>query len=64
MMKMILFSKASCFITHLYARTGLLCPHVISEQWIKDLGLNWEEFNIHKTLQHTPRGEYVEMDKQ
>jgi hypothetical protein len=39
-----------------------LCPHVISEQWIKDLGLNWEEFNIHKTLQHTPRGEYIVMD--
>ena len=64
MMSMIMFSKASCYMTHLYARTGLLCPHVISEQWIKDLGFDWQEFSINKTLQHTPKGEYVEMDKQ
>lgn len=61
MMNMILFSKASCYITHLYAKTQLLCPHVISETWIKDNGFDWQEFYINRTIQHTPRGEYVEM---
>jgi hypothetical protein len=41
----------------------LLCPHVITEQHIKNLGFNWKEFNINKTLMHTPKGAYVEMDK-
>ena len=60
---MILFSKASCYLTHIYMKTKLLCPHVLSTQWIHDLGLPWHEFNLNKTLQHTPKGEYVEMDK-
>lgn len=60
---MILFSKASCYLTHIYKKTNLLCPHVLSSEWIKDMGLPWQEFNISKTLQHTPKGEYVEMDK-
>lgn len=63
MFNMIMFSKASCYLGHIYSKTKLLCPHVISSQWIQDLGLPWEEFTIHKTLQHTPKGEYVEMDK-
>lgn len=63
MFNMILFSKVSCFLTHVYLKTDLLCPHVISSQWIKDMNFKWEEFSIHKTLQHTPKGEYIEMDK-
>ena len=63
MFNMMLFSKASCFLTHLYMKTDLLCPHVLSTQWISDMRLPWKEFSIHKTLQHTPKGEYVEMDK-
>ena len=61
MMSMIMFSKASCFLTHLYMKTQLLCPHVISQTWIEDLGLPWEEFSINKTIMHTPKGEYVEL---
>jgi hypothetical protein len=63
MFNMMLFSKASCFLTHLYIKTNLLCPHVLSTQWISDMRLPWTEFNIQKTLQHTPRGEYKEMDR-
>lgn len=62
MLDMIIFSKASCYLNQLYMNTQLLCPHVLSSQWIDDMGLPWEEFTIHKTLQHTPRGEYVIMD--
>jgi hypothetical protein len=61
MFNMINFSKASCFLNHIYLRTELLCPHVISTQWIKDLNIPWREFSINKTLQHTPNGEYFEM---
>jgi hypothetical protein len=64
MFNMIMFSKAACYLTHIYLKTGLLCPHVLSTQWIKDMGIPWQEFSINKTLQHTPKGEYVEMDKQ
>ena len=62
-LQMILFSKAACYLTHIYSKTNLLCPHVLSSQWIQDMGLPWQEFHINKTLQHTPKGEYVEMDK-
>jgi hypothetical protein len=50
-------------IDTLYNHTQLLCPHVLSETWIKALHFNWEEFHINKTLMHTPKGAYVEMDK-
>jgi hypothetical protein len=62
-LNMIMFSKVSCFISHIYMKTDLLCPHVISTQWINDMGIPWEEFMIDKTLQHTPKGAYFEMDK-
>ena len=62
--QMMFFSKIICFIAPIYAQTKLLCPHVITEQHIKNLGLNWKEFNINKTLMHTPKGAYVEMDKE
>lgn len=63
MFSMILFSKISCFLPILYQKTNLLCPHVMSTQWIKDVGLPWEEIYIPKRLQHTPKGEYIEVDK-
>jgi hypothetical protein len=63
MFNMIMFSKVSCYLNHIYLKTNLLCPHVLSSQWIQDMGLPWQEFNISKTIQHTPKGEYVEMDK-
>jgi hypothetical protein len=53
-----LFSKILHHLPQLYKETGLLCPHVISEQYIKRLGLPWEEFMINKTIMHTPLGEY------
>jgi hypothetical protein len=61
--QMMFFSKIICFIAPLYAQTKLLCPHVITEQHIKNLGFAWKEFNINKTLMHTPKGAYVELDK-
>jgi hypothetical protein len=61
--QMLFFTKIICFISELYKQTDLLCPHVITEQHITNLRLNWKEFNINKTLMHTPKGAYVEMDK-
>jgi hypothetical protein len=58
-----LFSLLPQNIDALYNHTQLLCPHVLSETWINLLQLNWEEFVINKTLMHTPKGAYVEMDK-
>jgi hypothetical protein len=55
---MCLFSKVLHFLPQVYNETGLLCPHVISEQFIRRLGLPWEEFMINKTIMHTPLGEY------
>lgn len=62
--QMMFFSKIICFIAPLYAQTNLLCPHVITSQHIKNLGFPWKEFNVNKTLMHTPKGPYVEMDKE
>jgi hypothetical protein len=58
---MILFSKLPCFMHHVYSQTDILCPHLLSETWIKNLKLNWKEFYVNKTIQHTPQGEYKEM---
>lgn len=62
-LQMNLFAMLPQSINLLYAHTNLLCPHVLSETWIKALHLNWEEFSINKKIMHTPKGEYVEMDK-
>jgi hypothetical protein len=55
---MSLFCKVLYHLPFLYQETGLLCPHVISEHFIKRLGLPWQEFMINKTIMHTPLGEY------
>lgn len=61
--QMMFFTKIICFISQLYHQTDLLCPHMITEQHIKNLGFKWKEFTVNKTLMHTPKGAYVEMDK-
>jgi hypothetical protein len=53
------FCKVLNYLPYIYQETNLLCPHVVSTHWIKKLGLPWEEFNISKTIMHTPKGEYV-----
>jgi hypothetical protein len=53
-----LFTKLLHHLPHVYRQTGLLCPHVISEKYIRNLGLPWKEFMIDKTIMHTPLGEY------
>lgn len=53
-----LFSKLLHHLPQIYRETGLLCPHVISEHFIKKLGFPWEEFIVNKTIMHTPLGEY------
>ena len=53
-----LFSKLLHHLPQIYRETGLLCPHVVSEHFIKRLGFPWEEFMINKTIMHTPLGEY------
>lgn len=53
-----LFSKLLHHLPQIYRETGLLCPHVVSEHFIKRLGFPWEEFMVSKTIMHTPLGEY------
>ena len=53
-----LFSKLLHHLPQIYKETGLLCPHVVSEHFIRRLGFPWEEFMISKTIMHTPLGEY------
>jgi len=62
MMNVIIFSKIACYLPAVYRKTNLLCPHVMSVQWIKDLNIPWKEFYVQKRLQHTPKGEYIEVD--
>ena len=57
------FSMLPCYMDSIYEQTGLLCPHVMSKAWIDLQGLAHMEININKTIMHTPKGEYVEMDK-
>ena len=52
------FCKLLNYLPYIYRETDLLCPHVISEHFIRKLGLPWQEFQISKTLMHTPKGEY------
>lgn len=61
--QMLFFTKVICFITEIYKQTNILCPHIISEQYIRNLNLNWSEFAINKTLMHTPKGNYVEAEE-
>lgn len=60
--QMLFFTKIICFITEIYKQTNILCPHIITETHIRNLGLNWNEFLINKTLMHTPKGDYKEVD--
>jgi hypothetical protein len=58
-MQVQMFSKLLCYLPRIYQKTKLLCPHVVSEFYIKSIGLPWKEFHINKTIMHTPKGEYV-----
>lgn len=63
MINIIMFSKIACFLPAVYQRTNLLCPHVMSIKWIQDLNIPWQEVTIPKRLQHTPKGQYIEVDE-
>jgi hypothetical protein len=52
------FSKIGMYLEHIYQNTQLLCPHVASVEFIKMLGIPWKEFDVNKTIQHTPAGPY------
>lgn len=54
-----LFSKILMIMPQIYSETKILCPHIVSEHFIKKFGLNWKEFDIKRTLMHTPLGPYV-----
>jgi len=56
---MSIFSKILYFIPELYKEVGYICPHEMSSAFISKLNLPWQEFNINKTLMHTPKGAYV-----
>jgi len=52
------FARIGVNLEAIYQKTGLLCPHVMSVAWIKEMNLPWNEIHISKSLQHTPNGEY------
>ena len=52
---MSLFCKVLYHLPFLYQEAGLLCPHVISEHFIKRLGLPWQEFMINKKRKLKPQ---------
>jgi len=54
-----LFGAISTVLPSLYKTSGILCPHILSEGMIKTLNIPWKEFDIKRTLMHTPVGEYV-----
>lgn len=56
---MSLFSKIIHFMPDLYREVGYVCPHEMSELFIRKLNLPWQQININKTLMHTPKGAYV-----
>jgi hypothetical protein len=56
---MSMFSKIIHFLPMLYEEVGYVCPHEMSELFIRKLGLPWQQININKTLMHTPKGAYV-----
>lgn len=58
-----MFSKLITVLPYIYHQTQLLCPHTLSVQHIKNVGLPWQEFNLNKTIMHTPKGPYVEMEE-
>lgn len=58
-----LFSKILMHLPALYNKTNLMCPHVLSEQYIRMLGFQWQEFMVNKTIMHTPHGEYVNKNR-
>jgi hypothetical protein len=60
-LQVIMFSKVAAFLENIYNHSQLLCPHTMSIEWIRAINLQWKEFTIHKTIQHTPLGEYKEI---
>lgn len=55
---MTIFSNIGTILPLIYKQTGILCPHIVSEQFFKSMNLPWEEFPIERLLMHTPAGEY------
>lgn len=55
---MTMFGNISILLPNLYKNTGILCPHIISENMFKTFGMQWEEISISTVLMHTPAGPY------
>lgn len=57
------FSRILLIMPQIYSETKILCPHIVSEHFIKKFQLNWREFNVDRTLMHTPLGSYVPKER-
>jgi hypothetical protein len=44
----------------MYGRVGYSCPHVFTQEWIKNQGLPWKELYCGAHIAHSPRGLYQE----
>lgn len=58
---MSMFAMLPIHMDRIYKGTDLLCPHVMTKAWIDHLHIPHKEFHLNKIIQHTPKGEYVEM---
>jgi len=52
------FGKIGTKLEDIYQEIGLFCPHLISEHFIRKLGVPWHSIRIAKTIQHSPTGSY------
>jgi hypothetical protein len=56
---MSIFSNVPTILPIIYRETGVLCPHIVSEHFLKKMHFPWQEIEVNKHLMHTPKGEYV-----
>ena len=59
--------KAFCNIFNdldeLYAQVNMFCPHLLTEQYAKNLNLKWIEFKNQYKLHNTPWGQHQDVNK-
>jgi hypothetical protein len=56
------FTKLFVYINEVYQSGGILCPHIITEEWIKLTNMPHKEIYLNKEIIHSPFGAYVSSD--
>ena len=53
------FTKLFSFIDEVYLSSGILCPHIITSEWLRLTGIPNKVINLSKEIVHSPFGAYV-----